>query len=256
MAAAMPEQQQQLLPAQQQLDVLPRWLRWSGLPQVLGPTAWALYQALVITDHQTMGLPSRRHWDGRGFEATHDELVAVTGYDRRTVRRHLARLVERGPLSRYQEGRGGRASWFEINGDLLRQLYRYVGPILRPEHQGLRGCDLHASAEGGYVIYGFMGRYAIIAEWHDLWMAQRAAEGRLPERPVLAQVRMIVENSVDNKEDRESTSEVASGQRVPSEWTESPLPSVEVDSVSSSQVDSVSTTMENRVVEHVRLEQP
>jgi hypothetical protein len=37
----MPEQQPQLggLEAQQQLDVMPRWLRGSGLPQVLKPTA-------------------------------------------------------------------------------------------------------------------------------------------------------------------------------------------------------------------------
>lgn len=250
------DRQQQLLPAQQQLDILPRWLRWSGLPQVLGPTGWAIYQALVMTDHQTMGLKGRRHYDGLAFEVTQGELEQVTGFSERTVRRQIGDLFTRGLLAAYREGRAGKASWVQIDRELLRELYRYVGPILRPEHQGLRGLDLHRNAEGGYLIYGFPARYPLTIDWHDLWMAQKAAEQRLPERPVIAHVRMIVENHVENHPDIESGCESAPGQRVRVTRTQRPPASEHPDRESGSHPDRESGSIENNAVEQVLREQP
>jgi len=250
------DRQQQLLPAQQQLDILPRWLRWSGLPQVLGPTAWAIYQALVMTDHQTMGLPSRRHYDGLAFEVTQGELEQVTGFCERTVRRQVGDLFARGLLEAYRESRAGKPGWVQIDREILRHLYRYVGPILRPEHQGLRGYDLHRNAEGGYLIYGFPTRHPLVLDWHDLWVAQKTVENRLPERPLIEHIRLIVENYVEKLADRESASDEAGGQRVRQWRTESPPADEPADRESASLADRESATMENSAVEQVQQEQP
>lgn len=184
-------------PPQRQWDAMPRWLRWSGLAQVLGPTAWAIYTALVMTDHQTMHMPSRRHYDGGAFELRQEALERLTGLGNRSITRHVETLMIRGVLARYRPGRAAQASWYAVDRELLTALYRYAGPILPPEYQGIRGIALRDNLEGGVIIYGYHEQMPLTIAWESLWAWQREGLSQgLPEMPLTANVEKIVENHV------------------------------------------------------------
>jgi len=143
--------------ARLQFSMCPRWLEYSKLPQVLGPTGWAVFRALVVMDHQTLRLKERRH--GRGgsiFAVPQADLIAVTGLSDREVRRQVARLAGSKLLSYHRAGtgrhKGGGGQWgrFSINTKTLVILYRYVGPRLRRLHGGTQDLTLAHIPEGAY----------------------------------------------------------------------------------------------------------
>lgn len=193
-------------PPARQFDAMPRWLRWSGLSQVIGPTAWAIYQALVMVDHQTMGLPSRRHGrEGMAFEVRQEALERGTGFGERAIRLQTLELRSRGLLCDYRRGIAGHPSRYEICRPLLVDLYRYVGPILEPEHQGIRGVALRQNLEGGLIIYGYHDQRPLIAHWEQLstWQHQ-SLQAALPEVPKVDRIRAIVEKYVENQPESDS----------------------------------------------------
>ena len=218
--SAMADQsgQQQIWTAERQFDAMPRWLRWSGLAPVMGPTAWAIYQAVVMRDHQTMRLKQFRHYDGLACEITQNDLARTTGLSTRSVRRHCVGLLRDGYLTRYREGRSAVPSWFEINRDLLVQLFYYVGPILPARYGGLRDVVIHKVPEGGLVIYGEERYHPLIVEGavlHTWRLRGQQANDRLPSWPRVDDLRAIVENFGEKHVARESTCEGST-------WPESP----------------------------------
>jgi len=188
-------------PPARQFDAMPRWLRWSGLSQVIGSTPWAIYQALVMVDHQTMGLPRRRHGrDGLAFEVRQEALERLTGFEVRAIRNRTAELRAKWLLSDYVCGAAGHPSRYQVCRALLVELYRYVGPILEPEHQGIRGVSMRQNLEGGLVIYGHHEQRPLIAQWEQLSAWQHAAsQTRLPDVPEVAVIEGIVENFVEKQ---------------------------------------------------------
>ncbi|MFW6156887.1 MAG: hypothetical protein ACOC7J_06185 [Armatimonadota bacterium] len=194
-------------PPVRQFDAMPRWLRWSGLSQVIGPTAWALYMALIMVDHQTMGLPRRRHGrKGMAFEVGYDALERLTGYQERAIANRVQELRAKALLDHYWEGRSGYMSRFRVCRAFLRELYRYVGPILEPEHQGIRGVALRENLDGGLIIYGYHDQLPLMAQWEDLWKWQKASlDQHLPETPETGHVRSIVENFVEKQVESNAT---------------------------------------------------
>lgn len=253
-------------PPMRQFDAMPRWLRWSGLAQtetadgkaLIGPTGWAIYQALVMVDHQTMGLPQRRHGSvGFGFEVRQGALERVTGFGARAIRNHAAALRELGLLSSYWEGRGGKPCRYEVSRKLLVDLYRYVGPILQPEHQGIRGVAMRDSLTNGMLIYGHHDTMPLIVQWEQLWAWQRSSlETGLPEWPDVGRVAFIVENFVEKNPESDSGSGEEPGiscrdtrNQIPGQGT---LP--ESDSASHPESDS-GTICRTGVVEQERQEQ-
>lgn len=193
-------------PPARQFDAMPRWLRWSGLSQVVGSTAWAIYQALVMVDHQTMGLPRRRHGrDGMAFEVPQEALARLTGFGERVIRIQTQELRTVGLLSGYARGIAGQPSRYEVCRSVLPPLYRYVGPILTPEYQGVRGVALRENLSGGLVIYGYHDQQPLIVQWEQLWAWQRASLSQgLPEVPAVSRLRAIVENFVEKQPESDS----------------------------------------------------
>lgn len=142
-------------------DQPPRWLRYSRLAQALQlPRDWLLFYLLVILDHQTARLGSRRRPpEKRGFVAPHRALVLGSGLSPRTVHRGLAELAQTKLLKRYAPGRGrdkrgGRWSEFEVDRDTIKALYFYVAPHLTREEGGLSGGTIGTWPGDGLLIYG------------------------------------------------------------------------------------------------------
>lgn len=162
-----------------QLAVCPRWLEYSGLPQALGATVWAVFRALVVLDHQTLGMKGRRRGKGRkGFTVPHEDVIAMTGLSLSSLQRALVRLQQTSLLARYRAGRGrlqgagGRWSEFQINTDTLVALYRYVAPRLPPMHGGIQDVDRKELPAGGIQIYGREEFGAVHIPWEKLSAAQ------------------------------------------------------------------------------------
>src|SRR5690554_7264502 len=106
----------------------------------------------------------------------------MTGFDERTIRRQTQALHERGLLGDYRRGVGSHVSVYEVCRSVLPPLYRYVGPILTPEYQGVRGVALRENLTGGLVIYGYHDQQPLIVQWEQLWAWQRASLSQgLPE---------------------------------------------------------------------------
>lgn len=184
--------------ARLQFSMCPRWLEYSKLPQVLGPTGWAVFRALVVMDHQTLRLKERRH--GRGgsiFAVPQADLIAVTGLSDREVRRQVARLAGSKLLSYHRAGtgrhKGGGGQWgrFSINTKTLVILYRYVGPRLRRLHGGTQDLTLAHIPEGGIQIYGLEDVGAVKRSFPDLSAAETAKD--IGTEPPELDVRKVAE---------------------------------------------------------------
>lgn len=162
-----------------QLAVCPRWLEYSGLPQALGATRWAVFRGLVVLDHQTLGMKGRRRGGGqKSFMVPRRDLVELTALSVSSVQRALMALQDTKLLVRYragqgrQKGAGGRWSEFQINTDTLVALYRYVGPRLRPMQGGIEDVDRKELPAGGIQIYGRQDFGAVHVPWEALSAAQ------------------------------------------------------------------------------------
>jgi len=172
-----------------QLAVCPRWLEYSGLPQALGATKWAVFRALVVLDHQTLGMEGRRRGKARrSFAVPHRDLVAITGLKERCIRETLGYLAGTALLARYkaglgrQKGAGGRWSEFEMNVETLVALYRYVGPRLRPIQGGTADVQRKDLPSAGIQIYGREQFGAVHVPWEKLSAAETSkAIGEEPE---------------------------------------------------------------------------
>ena len=151
-----------------QFDMFPRWLKFSGLPQALGGTDWAVYRALIELDHQVMPIASRRFDDGGWtFTAPQADVVAVTGLVERTVRNALRRLRASALLSYRHgygsmDGRRGRWSSYRIECEPLTRLFLYVAPRLRPAHGGFAPWGVKPVPEAGVRIYGQRDHFTVI----------------------------------------------------------------------------------------------
>lgn len=160
--------------AKLQFSMCPRWLEYSGVPQALGGTRWAIFHAVIVLDHQTMPIKSRRRGrGGKAFVAPHRDIIATTGRSEAAVKRALGyiqgtKLIEYyKPGQGRQKGMGGRWSQIQVNTGTLVQLYRYVGPRIRPMHGGMAGIERSKLPDRGMRIYGY-GAMAVELKWEDL----------------------------------------------------------------------------------------
>ncbi len=155
-------------------NVFPRWLLFSGLPQVLGPVRWAVFRAIVELDHQTMGMGGRRSGpDGCHFRVPRQDIWAMTGLSLSSVQRSLADLSDTGLLTCYTPGKGrqdgGGGSWgtYGVNIETLQKLFAYVIPMVLEVHGGLLGVPLEKFPPEGIKIYGF-DEYSVVDTWENL----------------------------------------------------------------------------------------
>ncbi len=144
-----------------QFNLVPRWLLYSGLPQALGPIRWAVFQALVQVDHQTMGLDNRRRGkDKVKFAVGNEELSRISAVaDPRRAIRFLRTSTKL--LSYWRPGIGGalkgraQARWseYEVNRKTLLELYRYVAPRLTVSEGGVQTLA-QEKPPLGMLVYG------------------------------------------------------------------------------------------------------
>lgn len=143
----------------------PRWLGYSRLAEVMdGAATWPVLQALVMLDHQTMGLVKRRRDidglpTGFGFAVPTADIAAHTGITEKTIlQRAVPELLERGLLAHYEVGRGGRAGYrwpqFALNPDTLIEVFISVASRLRIMHGGYADVGVDLIADEGLQIYG------------------------------------------------------------------------------------------------------
>ena len=180
-----------------QLAVCPRWLEYSGLPQALGATRWAVFRALVVLDHQTLGMEGRRRGKQRwAFAVPQRDLIAMTGLTDRTIRRAMQLVAASKLLRRYRPGRGREKSaggqWgeYEIDTDTLVSLYRYVGPRLAPLHGGTQGVARNQLPDE-IQIYGREELHGVCVDWKDLSMGQDSK--RIGEEPEVLDAHRVAE---------------------------------------------------------------
>ena len=189
-----------------QISLIPRWLLYSGLPQALGPTRWAVFAALVQLDHQTAGLPTRRRGaDAAAFVAPQRDVVAATGYSESSVRRALVSLARTDLLSVYrpgggrQEGAGGAWCTFGIERTTMLRLAEYVMPRIMPMHGGVRGLSANELPGHGLHVYGWRDDPVVLSTDKLFRLAYAGDE---PEEPELEQIIEIcglpVQNTVEN----------------------------------------------------------
>lgn len=179
-----------------QFDFIPRWMKYSGLPQALGGTGWAIYRALVEMDHQLMNVEARRHGKrGLGFAAPQEDIITQTGFGERAVRNHL-RALESSGLVRIHTGQGcgeggwGRWSHYWIEREPLTRLFKYAAPRLRPIHGGFAGYTHKDLPDGGVRIYGLNDHpLAEVISWETLF-AMKADLATKPEAPDPEQVKV------------------------------------------------------------------
>jgi len=93
-------------------DIVPRWLRHSGLPAHLnhqyGAQAWSIFSCLVSLDCRfNLDYPD---W----FDQSYEEIADLTGLSRRTVSDYLKRLENNGLVSVIRGVFKGRKSSFKI----------------------------------------------------------------------------------------------------------------------------------------------
>lgn len=172
-----------------QYDAFPRWIKYSGLPQALGPNRWSVFRTLVEIDHQTLKLESRRHGQNcQTFACPQTDILRATGCSYSTVRRVLQSLLETDLLAHYKPGKGGSWSHFEINIEILRKVFEYVAPRLRPIHGGIWNLNMTTdeNRQEGLHIYGRTDSLTvpIICNWARLRVIQKKYDGK-PKDPDL-----------------------------------------------------------------------
>jgi len=198
MARREPRAQEQLLSSRWWYDPLPPWLPVSNLSSCMTLGQWALYQALVMVDHHQMGREDRT---GQLIKVTQRELEIRTGLVAETIRQGTQWLLQHRFLDYYRPGRTQKPGWYRVDRGMIREIYRYVAPILEVEHMGMRGLDRDQIPDEGIIIYGKPKCRPLIAEWAELqaWlMAAEQQRERLPRVPQSVEIRRIVENYVEN----------------------------------------------------------
>ncbi len=181
-------------------DTCPRWLSYSGLPQALRATRWVVFRQLVVIDHQTLRLPTRRSGpEGRTFAAPQADLIAATGLGERAVRDALKFLRQTELIIYYKPGaghgsRGGYWSRFRINTKTLEHLYRYVAPLIRPIHGGLAGADRAKLPEAGIQLYGHQDKLPVVLPWPTVYaLLAKAEAGGEPDQQEVARICGLLE---------------------------------------------------------------
>jgi len=172
-----------------QISVMPRWLQFSGLPQALGATRWAVFQAIVQLDHQTLGLASRRIGrDAGAFAAPQRDLVAITGLNQRTVGRTCQTLATTHLLGTYSPGggrlagAGGRWCKYAVNRDTMAALAQYALPRIMPLHGGIRGQRVNDLPRRGMRIYGLEDLAPLLLSTEELFLVAHRS-GQAAEDP-------------------------------------------------------------------------
>lgn len=162
--------------AKWQYDTFPRWLRHSGLPQVLGPSCWMVFEYLVVIDDQRHALrPYQVPTSAQGdFVLTHGQIADGTGLSKWTVRRNLRNLAPSKLLSHYEVGPGGRgglkrsSSRFGIDREVIVELFLYAGPRTATLLGGISGLDsTDKDIQAGVVIYGDR-RDGVVVTWQTI----------------------------------------------------------------------------------------
>lgn len=131
--------------ARYQFMQLPKWLVYSGAWQAFGRrrTLADVYRALIMMDHSTDGLDTRRHGDDkRTFACANDDIARMVGCDYRTVGRAARDLHEIGLLEVYKPGVLRAWSHFRIERGRIVTLYRHVAPRLRKIHGGIQDREI------------------------------------------------------------------------------------------------------------------
>jgi len=101
-----------------------RWLRWSGLPQVLGHSAFALLLHLLEQADQF----HQRGGSGAYFSLTLPALSRLTGMSEKTVRRQLT-VLESARLVEVKSG-GGRGLDIRLKGLMLEAVFLETAPYI------------------------------------------------------------------------------------------------------------------------------
>ena len=166
-----------------QLNYYFRWMAFSALPQVLGPTRWAVGRCIVDLDHQTLGLSDRR--DKRHpeiFRVPQRDISAMTGVCPRAVRNAINDLKHSKLLSHYapgggrQWGAGGTWCAFAVNRATIKELALYALPRTMPVHGGIRGKRANELPAVGIQVYGWRDRDPLIIPTQKLFVAAHVGD--------------------------------------------------------------------------------
>ena len=105
----------------------PLWIRYSGLPQKIGPTSWCVFQRL---------LELKERFGGHIFHYALEKLCVTTGMrDKKGLKKVLQRLIDEHLIKYTTEQGRGKAAKFEIieplNTPLSEEDVYHIGPRLR-----------------------------------------------------------------------------------------------------------------------------
>ena len=175
-------------------DWLPRWLVYSRLAEVIGPTQWGVFAALVMLDHSSMSLEKpergegrRRNVEGeplrRAFAAPIADVIAHTGLKERTIRRAIGELVAQRLLSYYMPGRGKPRGYvwpeFCMCRGTLVDLFALTAPCIPVALGGYRDLSLQRVPRQGLRIYGHEnspGEILVSTENLEVWRKRAGPE--------------------------------------------------------------------------------
>ncbi|MBU0609072.1 MAG: hypothetical protein KKI08_14395 [Armatimonadetes bacterium] len=144
---------------------VPQWIPFSGLPMVLG-ASWPVFQALVMLDHRTENSSAHRPNPGNllQFAVPMVDVCSMSGCSRQRVYQHLRKLASGQGLIVYSPGEKTKQTWprFQVNRELLGQIYLAVAPRLRQVHGGCQDC---VAIQDGRKWYGFRSPTSRALTW-------------------------------------------------------------------------------------------
>ena len=135
-------------------DTPPRWLRHTGLPQVLGQTPMdvldlLLRRVLSYRDRKRPGArPDGQHYPPDSVPFTRGDLARQIGVSEKTVKRAVAVLVAHNLVQILSRGYPGVPSWASVDTKLLERIYVLSCSEIPKEHGGV----VRKAREGEHLL--------------------------------------------------------------------------------------------------------